>query len=113
MITSTVEEPCPKCIFYRAQLDQRNAIIAKYQKIVQFQTDLIQDFSRDQKITTTTSSTTNGKLPLVEYVIFFKKVLISIDSYFEVVLISYLAFILLSKSKLLSHLHWTFDKRNR
>ncbi|RIA86344.1 hypothetical protein C1645_331592 [Glomus cerebriforme] len=55
----SVEIPCFKCISYRAQLEQKEAIIAKYQKIVQFQNDLIQDFSRGQKITVATSNTTS------------------------------------------------------
>lgn len=60
MSTSTAEVPCFKCISYRVQLEQKEAIIAKYQKIVQFQNDLIQDFSHGQKITATTDTTTNS-----------------------------------------------------
>jgi hypothetical protein len=60
MSTSTAEVPCFKCISYKAQLEQKEAIIAKYQKIVQFQNDLIQDFSHGQKITVTSTSTTNS-----------------------------------------------------
>lgn len=60
MSTSTAEVPCFKCISYRAQLEQKEAIIAKYQKIVQFQNDLIQDFSHGQKITATIDTTDSG-----------------------------------------------------
>ncbi|RGB25876.1 hypothetical protein C1646_722658 [Rhizophagus diaphanus] len=60
MSTSTAEVPCFKCISYRAQLEQKEAIIAKYQKIVQFQNDLIQDFSHGQKITATIDTTNSG-----------------------------------------------------
>jgi len=64
MSTSTVEEPCFKCISFKAQLERKEAIIAKYQKIVQFQNELIQDFSHGQKITMTTS-TTNGEAAMI------------------------------------------------
>ncbi|CAG8436866.1 14064_t:CDS:2 [Funneliformis caledonium] len=56
-------EPCFTCISYRTQLEQKEAIIAKYQKVVQFQHELIHELSISQKITTkdTASVTTNDE----------------------------------------------------
>ncbi|CAI2172761.1 20235_t:CDS:2 [Funneliformis geosporum] len=59
-------ESCFTCISYKAQLEQKEAIITKYQKIVQFQNELIQELSLNQKKTTkdTASVTTNDEAAL-------------------------------------------------
>jgi len=42
------EKPCRNCVILRAELEQKEAIVAKYQKIVQSQAELIQDLSQNK-----------------------------------------------------------------
>src|SRR6266480_6804484 len=50
------EKSCRNCVILRTELEQKEAIVAKYQKIVQSQAELIQDLSQNKSSTVGTPS---------------------------------------------------------
>jgi len=60
------EKSCRNCAILRAELEQKEAIVAKYQNIVQSQAELLQDLSQNKSSTVGTSSRPSSRRHPVE-----------------------------------------------
>jgi hypothetical protein len=58
---STNEKSCRNCVVLKAQLEQQEAIVAKYLKIVQSQSELIQDLQNKSSTVGTSSKSSPRK----------------------------------------------------
>jgi hypothetical protein len=64
---NSCEKSCRNCVMLRAELEQKEAIVAKYQKIVQSQSELIQDLSQNKSSAVGASSKHSPRRHHVEH----------------------------------------------